>query len=685
MSSSITALALVVLGAIFLVGGMVATHRIVRQTPRKLSWGFLGVLIVLFIAGYAAFGFQLLAHPVSNVLFIVAMIFFGGGAFVLVICRLSLATITDVKKIASLEMEKSAMEAENVEIRTMQSRLELILDNVGEGIFVLAEDGIIEVFNRAAERLFGYPESEVLGKHIDLLIPCLKNSRPDDEIRPADPAKCDIGGLTGRESELIGRHRAGTYFPIALKIESLILDGRTLYTGLMENISERKAMLDRLKQMAEHDGLTGLYNRTSFVEQLGQLIQRIKRNKQVAALLHVDLDHFKYVNDMLGHAAGDRVLLDVGQLLTKRMRKTDLIARLGGDEFIVALYDANPNYAYDIAEAIRTALSTYRYAHDGNFIDVGCSIGVALIDETCESEAQALSNADIACHLAKRAGRNRIHVFEHKDQDDIKTVALDIGWSRRIKEALNGDKFVLARQPIVDIQHEQIVMYEILIRLYDEHGDLVSPGGFLPAAERFGLSSDIDKWVVRNAIDALIEQRLTIPAMRYSINLSGQSLTDDSVYRLIIDCLALTGLDPAAVTFEITESVAICDMVAAETFLTKLRRLGCKTALDDFGSGFSSFTYLKNLPVDYVKIDGSFVKNLAANPVDRAMIKSINEIAHVLGKETVAEFVESEAILQFLRMQGVDYAQGYFFGRPELIVMPGLGDVPLPLNNRIQP
>lgn len=670
MDNSISALALVVVGAIFLSGGMLATHRIVHQTPRKISWGFLRVLIVLFIVGYAAFGMQLLANPMSDVLFIVSLIFFGGGAFVLVISRLSLATIADVKKVTVLETEKSAMAAENTLIRSMQSRLELILDNVGEGIFVLSEDGIIEVFNPAAERLFGYSEAEILGKHIGQLIPCLGDLDASKELARTTN-KSHLRELVGRKSELVGKRQTGIDFPIALKIESLILDGRTLYTGLMEDISERKAMLDRLKIMAEHDGLTGLYNRTSFVEQLRQLVQRIKRNGQVAGLLHIDLDHFKYVNDMLGHAAGDRVLIDVGQLLIKRLRKTDIIARLGGDEFIVALFDASPEYAYSIAESIRTTLSAYRYAQDGKFVDVGCSIGVFSIDEACESEAQALCNADLACHTAKRAGRNRIHVFRDQDLNDITTVALDMGWSRRIKESLRADKFVLARQPIVEIEHERVAMYEVLIRLYDEHGTLVLPGGFLPAAERFGLSADIDKWVIRNAINSLVEQRNTVPAMRYSINLSGHSLTDESVYRLITDCLETTALDPAALIFEITESVAICDMVAAETFLSKLRRLGCKTALDDFGSGFSSFSYLKNLPVDYVKIDGSFIKNLAANPVDQAMIKSINDIAHVLGKETVAEFVESEAILQFLRIQRVDYAQGYHFGRAELIDIPG--------------
>lgn len=658
------ALLLVIAGAIFLVGGLAATRQILRQTPRKLSWGFLLVLITLFIIGYSAFGYQLIAQPMSQVLFIVALVFLGGGAFVLVISRLSLATISEAKKIALLEAEKLAIKAENSAIRVMQSRLELILDNVGEGIFVLDEKGVIEVFNPAAEFLFGYPESEILGRHIGLLIPSVEN-KPG--VRSDNPVKDEISRLTGRESEVSARHRNGTQFPMALKLESLVLDGRTLYTGLMADISERKAMLDRLKAMAERDGLTGLYNRTFFVEELRQLVQRIRRSKQIAALLHIDLDHFKYVNDTLGHAAGDRVLIDVGHLLTKRMRKTDLIGRLGGDEFIVLLYDADPSYAYEIAESFRDAMSSYRYVQDSNFVDVGCSIGVALIDESCESEAEALFHADGACHLAKRSGRNRIHVFEQTDEREATTVILDMGWSHRINEALSSNKFTLFCQPIVALQNGQVAMHEVFIRMNDGDEKFISPGGFLPFAERFGLSVDIDKWVIVHAIANLIEQRKTAPDMRYAINLSGPSLSDDSVYRLIAERIASNALDPSALAFEITESVAMCDMVAAENFLSKLQRLGCKTTLDDFGSGFSSFSYLKNMPVDYVKIDGSFIKNLATSRIDHAMIKSINEIAHVLGKETIAEFAESEVIVRSLRDHGIDYAQGHYFGRPEPI------------------
>lgn len=666
VNTSTAALSLVLGGVIFLVGGFDAGRQVLRQTTQKLGWGFLLLLIGLSLAAYTAFAYQLATRPISPVLIMVSLVFFCGAVFVFIITRLFLATLAESKQFSTPEAEKRAVEARNSEIRSTPSRLELILDNIGAGILVANDDGIIEILNPAAERLFGFNKAELLGKHVSILI-SMHGDSPNEQSEA--PLGRDIRRFVGRESEVNGRRRDGTRFPMALTVESLILDGRTFYTALMTDISEPKALLDRLKIMAERDSLTGLYNRRFFVEQLAQVIQRIRRSKQAAALLHVDLDHFKYVNDVLGHAAGDRILGDVAQLLTKRVRKTDFVARLGGDEFIVLLNDADPIYAQRVAESFRTTLSSYRFSHNETFVDTGCSIGVVLIDDSCETEAQALSQADIACQLAKRSGRNRVYIFEAKDGLSAKTVALDMGWSHRIKEALSSNRFALFAQPIVSIKTGQTIMHEVLLRLGDSNGSFISAGGFLPAAQRFGLSVDIDKWMITNAISTLAEQRKTTPALRYSINLSGQSLADESVYRLIANRLSRCAVDPAALTFEITESVAICDMVAAENFLTKLRRLGCRTALDDFGSGFSSFTYLKVMPVDYVKIDGSFVKNLTGSRIDHAMIKSINEIAHVLGKETVAEFVESEAVAQSLRGHGVDYAQGHYFGSPELIIL----------------
>ena len=476
----------------------------------------------------------------------------------------------------------------------------------------------------------------------------------------------EIKRLLGHEGEVLGRHKDGTTFPMALKVSSMVLEGRQLYTGLVADISERKAMLDHLKNMAEHDGLTGLYNRTYFQGELERVVERTRRGGQTCALFYIDLDNFKYVNDTMGHAAGDKLLIDVASILHRRARKSDLIARFGGDEFTVLLYDISAARVLHTAESFRAMLAGYDFMQNGEKINVGCSIGVAMIAPEIRSPEEVMSHADLACHLAKRGGRNRVHLYQPADAENASTMSLDMGWTQRIKEAIESSRFAIACQPIVNTGTRAIESYEVLIRMLGKNNELIMPGGFLPSAERFGLAQDIDRWVINQAIDTLAGQRLSCPDLCYSINLSGQTIVDLGVCNLIQKKLLDTGLDPSALMFEVTETVAIADMAAAVKFLASLRAIGCRTALDDFGSGMSSFAYLKDLPVDCVKIDGRFVKNLASNPIDQAMVKAMNDIVHALGKTTVAEFVENEESFRLLAEFGVDYAQGYHLGRPDV-------------------
>ncbi len=554
------------------------------------------------------------------------------------------------------------------QVHTRQQRLETILGNAAEGIVTFDAAGVIESLNTAAVRLFGYAEHEAVGADISLLIP------PTDARDKRDGylehfMRAEIQRLIGHEAEVTGRHKDGTRFPMALKVSEITLEGKPLYTGLVSDISERKALVEHLKSVAEHDGLTGLYNRSYFQTELERAVERTKRSGQAYALLYIDLDNFKYVNDTLGHAAGDHLLIDIAGILLKRARRSDLTARLGGDEFTVLLYDVQEPAAVHVAESFRQALADFVFKHGAERVDIGCSIGVAMITRETQSPTQVLSQADIACHLAKRGGRNRVHLFKPADESSVNAMSMDMGWSRRIKEAIENGRFALACQPIVDTRTREIESYEVLIRMLDDNNEIILPGGFMPSAERLGLAVEIEKWVIFNAIETLAIQRKTLPHLRYSINLSGQTLSDHSVCDLILDKLTHSGLDPAALTFEVTETVAIADMTLAEAFLAKLQKIGCRTALDDFGSGLSSFAYLRDLPVDSVKIDGRFVKNLAESPVDQAMVKAMNDIAHALGKKTVAEFVENEECFQLLKQYGVDYAQGYHLGRPD-IVMP---------------
>lgn len=551
------------------------------------------------------------------------------------------------------------------QVRSRQERLQTVLDNAGEGIITFDTDGRIEGFNSAAERLFGWDENEILGKSLAALVSADISDRRENYFQHF--LRNELGQLIDREGELIGRHKDNTTFPMAAKISRMTLQGRELYVALVADISERKAMLQHLKDMAEHDGLTGLYNRTYFQDELERVVERARRDPgQCAALLYIDLDNFKYVNDTLGHAAGDRLLLEISSILHKRLRKTDMLARLGGDEFAVLLYNARHDVAAHAAEALRRRLAEYAFREHGEAVDIGCSIGIALVSAGTKSAEEALSQADLACYLAKRGGRNRVHMFNPADATSAETMSLDMGWSRRIKEAIEHGRFVLACQPIVNTRTRVIESFEVLIRMRDEDGQVVMPGGFLPAADRFGLSTDIDKWVIVHAIEALAGQRAVLPGLRYSINLTGTTLSDLRVCDLIQEQLRIHRLDPAALTFEVTETVAIADIPVAEAFLSRLQAIGCKTALDDFGSGMASFAYLKDLPVDTVKIDGRFVRNVAFSPVDQAMVKAMNDIAHALGKQTVGEFVESEDSLKLLTEIGVDYAQGYYLGRPDI-------------------
>lgn len=550
-------------------------------------------------------------------------------------------------------------------VHSRQERLQTILDNTAEGIVTFDANGRVEGYNQAAQRLFGWSEHEVVGQNIDVLVQREIQTEPNSYL--ARFLNYETDSLVGEEGEIIGLRKGGGTFAMTIKISGLWLDGKRLYTALVADNSERKAIIERLRAQAEHDSLTGLHNRYYFLEELARVVERARRTHQTSILLYIDLDNFKYVNDTLGHLAGDRLLIEISKLLHQRARRGDLIARLGGDEFSMLLYDTHTDEAKSIAESFRKTLVDFRFRQASTQVDVGCSIGVALIGSGSATAEEVLSRADFACHLAKRGGRNRVHMFDNQDMANVTALSLDMGWSRRIKDAIESNRFVLASQPIVNTRTMLPFAHEILLRLRDEHDVLIMSNGFLPAADRFGLSADIDRWVIVNAIRVLATLRKERPDLRYSVNLSGQSLSEPAICDLVIHELRRTGLDPSALIFEVTETVAIANMTLAETFLARLKEIGCSTSLDDFGAGMSSFAYLRELPVDYVKIDGRFVQNLASNVADQAMVRAMCEIAHTLGKKAIAEFVEDEDCLQLLRQFGVDFVQGFHVGRPEII------------------
>lgn len=425
-------------------------------------------------------------------------------------------------------------------------------------------------------------------------------------------------------------------------------------------LKQRDAILRRL---AEHDSLTGLVNRRHFSQLLEAEIVRVRTERISSALLFVDLDRFKYVNDMLGHAGGDRLLSQVAELLKSHMRDTDVVARFGGDEFTVLVRNVTRAGAIGVAKLINDLMRDFYFVDQQQTFNVYCSIGIAMIAAKCASAEEVLLQADTACYEAKSGGRNRYQVYE-ADQEEAHNAIKDISWSTLIKQALKEDRFDLVYQPIVSIHGKDHEFYEVLLRLQDGQGVRISPTQFLSVAERFGLLAELDRWVIRHALAALAGYRREGRDVVFAINLSGQAFEDPTVVNLIEETIRLHQLPPQAVVFEITEQIAVRYMEKARRLMQRLTDIGCRFSLDDFGVGFSSFSYLKHFPVTYIKIDGSFVENLAQEATDQAMVRSIAQIAKALGKKVIAEFVQDDTTIELLKQFNVDYVQGRHLGMP---------------------
>jgi len=433
--------------------------------------------------------------------------------------------------------------------------------------------------------------------------------------------------------------------------------------ALNVTIGALKQRNEALHRLAEHDSLTGLFNRNYFARVLDTELAWVKRGKMASALLFIDLDRFKYVNDTLGHGAGDRLLVEVAELIKARMRAHDIVSRFGGDEFTVVAHEVSRDDARRIAQGILDILLDYRFVEQEQTFTISCTIGIAMMTAESRDAEELMSQADAACYEAKSAGRNQYFLYE-PDAQQKQLMETDIGWSQLIKDAIKGEGFSLFYQPIVGLGAGCQEIYEVLLRMSDKHGKTLMPDAFLPVAERFGLLPDIDRWVITHALRALAQARAGGRDLVFSINLSSQALADAAVVQLIRDGLTLNGVPGSAVIFELTEQTAVRFLDRTRELTQSLIELGCRFALDDFGVGFSSFSNLKRLPVALIKVDGSFIKNLPAEPVDQVMVKSIVEIAKALGKEVVAEFVQNEACIELLRSYGVDYVQGSYLGRP---------------------
>jgi diguanylate cyclase (GGDEF)-like protein len=425
-------------------------------------------------------------------------------------------------------------------------------------------------------------------------------------------------------------------------------------------LGERDA---KLLEMANHDSLTGLFNRRRFTEELKKEIISAMRKGHSSALLFVDLDQFKYINDACGHPAGDRLIRKVADELVHSVRRDDVVARFGGDEFAVLLRATDIRGARSSAETILANMRRLAHVEDEHVFHVHCSIGVAMLAGDNLHFDELINQADIACREAKSAGRNRAAIYEYSENDEERDTA-DVGWVNRLRKALDEDSFKMRFQPINDIRTGETTHHEVLIRLAADDGTLVSPDAFLPSAMRFGLMSEIDFWVIEHAAQAYAEYSEPGRRLRLSINLSANAFENDNLVEHVEAAFKKHAVVPTDIIMEITESLAVRRPAHVDRQIRRLRELGCQFALDDFGTGYSSFGYLQKLQFDYIKIDGTFVEDIVNNPVDQKMIRLIAEIGHEAGMKTIAEYVQDTESLSLLGELGVDLAQGYFVGKP---------------------
>jgi diguanylate cyclase (GGDEF)-like protein/PAS domain S-box-containing protein len=549
-----------------------------------------------------------------------------------------------------------------------KEKAQVTLQSIGDAVLTADADARVEYLNPVAEHLTGWTTGEAAGRPVSEVFqvlneatrasidsPILRCLREDRVVELPEPAL-----LVNRRGQEISVQDSAA--PIRDRTGRLI--GAVM---VFHDVSQERRLQRALTYQATHDPLTGLINRREFEVRLGEALRAARDSDLLHhVLLYVDLDQFKVVNDTCGHEAGDRLLKQVTSVLQTRIRTTDTLARLGGDEFGVLLHDCTLETAYRIAEGLRQAIRDYRFVWQDRVLKIGVSIGLSEISGESETAATVMSAADVACYSAKDSGRNRVQTYE---QGRAPERHREMQWVSRINQACEEDQLVLMCQPIVAIRAgmDKQRKFELLLRMRDEHGALVQPSEFIPAAERFNLMPAIDRWVVRQACSRLAHRRtdaLDRVPFTLSINISGSTLNDEQFLDYILTEIAAADLSPGSLCFELTEAGAMTSLAAATHFITELRRHGCSFALDDFGSGLSSFMFLKNLPVDYLKIDGQFVHNVNHDRIDRSMVEAIVQIGATMGISTIAERVDSARVLARLADLGIQYAQGNYIGSP---------------------
>ena len=565
-------------------------------------------------------------------------------------------------RIAALHQSEQALHDE-------KERVEVTLHSIGDGVITTDLLGRVLYLNPVAETLTGFTQAEGAGKPIEIVYRIQDQTTGNPLANPVRLCLAEDTVISGVNLAQLVSTAGRTYAVEETAAPIRGRAGKTIGAVLVfHDVTEARETSRKLAYQATHDTLTGLVNRREFERQVEEVLQDAKANGTENAFCYTDLDQFKVVNDTCGHIAGDGLLVELATMLRHRVRECDTIGRLGGDEFGILMRNIPLSEARALAEDIRNRVRDYRYLWENQTFEVGISIGVVPIRPDTPAAADIFSNADIACFVAKDKGRNQIHVSSLDDVEQARR-HLEMQWSVRIPSALENDRFVLHFQKIspLDATSDEAPRCELLVRMLEEDGSLILPGRLIPAAERFRHMPEIDRWVIRNALKLIVQHGKELGMAAYAINLSGQSLGQEELLDFVKREILRSGVKPGLITFEITETSAIRNVSHAARFMTELKKMGCQFALDDFGSGLSSFGYLKMLPVDYLKIDGSFVRNMLHDDHDHSIVVAINQIAKTLKIGCVAEFIEDEATLLALKEIGVDYGQGYFLHRPESV------------------
>lgn len=585
----------------------------------------------------------------------------------------SLITLADPESpaVSGLEAPASGAEGERANGQQELERLRVVAATVGDAVLLLDAEGRIDALNPAAERLTGWCRDDAKGSFLLDLVPILdaldEEITLDAALRPGDTLNLD-------ESSMLER-RGGDRIPVEGSITPVWSPTKTLdgLVVVLRDVGDRQRLAQRLARASSYDTLTGLLNREGFDLHLQESFERRLRSQggDLDVLCHMDLDQFKVVNDTCGHAAGDMLMQWTASLIRERLGRGDVLGRVGGDEFGLLIRDTSLEKAMALADEIHSALAIFRFIWQDASFQVGTSLGMVPVTPEHEDAAQLYAAAERACYLAKQQGRGRTQLYR-SDADEVVRHQGQMDWVVRLRQALDEGLFELHWQRIVPMRPvvaDAPLLFEVLLRLRRRDGTLHHPGEFIPAAERFGLMPEIDVWVVSHLLRLLARQRPEfLDQLGFcTINLSGASVGRPEVLRKIEHELEHSSVSGEKLCFEITETAAVSNLESAVTMIERLHRRRCKWALDDFGAGMASYGYLQQLPVDFVKIDGNIVADVIRNPLSKAVVRSIHDIAHVMDARTIAEFVESPELWEALVDIGLDFAQGFHIDRPRKI------------------